>query len=256
MTSQSRSRVARHRPRHGPFRADAFGFVACGMTTLMRGRAGRAGANPGASRWQAEPAGLGARKAIWVAMSVPRALVNVPSTKSCSSPALPSPRCKAGKRAVNSPVSGPRRAVPRGCSAWPACILACSDASYRIAERAQSQTALARLRPHGSTCFGPRHLLASRHGRQGAGRCYERGCVGGLLVRRPPLYVNTRHAHRPLRPPRHRPRWPAKDRTRPTVVDWGCGDAYGAVALARACGELLLYDASGPCRNGLQRGCP
>jgi SAM-dependent methyltransferase len=34
-------------------------------------------------------------------------------------------------------------------------------------------------------------------------------------------------------------------RTRPRVLDWGCGDAYGAPAFAKACGELLLYDAVG-----------
>ena len=60
-----------------------------------------------------------------------------------------------------------------------------------------------------------------------------------------PIYVNARHAAV------HYDRIAAdlagllKDRSRPTVVDWGCGDAFGAPALARACGELLLYDAVG-----------
>ncbi len=60
-----------------------------------------------------------------------------------------------------------------------------------------------------------------------------------------PIYVNARHAAV------HYDRIAAdlagllKDRNRPTVVDWGCGDAYGAPSLARACGELLLYDAVG-----------
>ncbi|MEQ1580165.1 MAG: class I SAM-dependent methyltransferase [Steroidobacteraceae bacterium] len=60
-----------------------------------------------------------------------------------------------------------------------------------------------------------------------------------------PIYVNARHAAV------HYDRIAAdlsdllKDRTRPTVVDWGCGDAYGAAELATACGELLLYDAVG-----------
>ena len=60
-----------------------------------------------------------------------------------------------------------------------------------------------------------------------------------------PIYVNARHAAV------HYDRIAAdlagllKGRIRPTVVDWGCGDAYGAAALACACGELLLYDAVG-----------
>lgn len=60
-----------------------------------------------------------------------------------------------------------------------------------------------------------------------------------------PIYVNARHAAV------HYDRIATdlagllKDRSRPTVVDWGCGDAYGAPALAKACGELLLYDAVG-----------
>lgn len=60
-----------------------------------------------------------------------------------------------------------------------------------------------------------------------------------------PIYVNARHVAV------HYDRIATdlagllKDRTRPTVVDWGCGDAYGAASLAKACGELLLYDAVG-----------
>jgi SAM-dependent methyltransferase len=60
-----------------------------------------------------------------------------------------------------------------------------------------------------------------------------------------PIYVNARHAAV------HYDRVAAdlahllKGRSRPTVVDWGCGDAFGAPGLARACGELLLYDAVG-----------
>lgn len=60
-----------------------------------------------------------------------------------------------------------------------------------------------------------------------------------------PIYVNARHAAV------HYDRIAAdlagllRDRSRPTVVDWGCGDAFGAPALAKACGELLLYDAVG-----------
>lgn len=42
-----------------------------------------------------------------------------------------------------------------------------------------------------------------------------------------------------------------EDRTRPRVLDWGCGDAYGAPALAQACGELLLYDAVGAVQQRL-----
>ena len=61
-----------------------------------------------------------------------------------------------------------------------------------------------------------------------------------------PIYANARHAAV------HYQRIAAdvtallKDRTRPTVLDWGCGDAFGAPAIAQACGELLLYDAVGP----------
>jgi hypothetical protein len=60
-----------------------------------------------------------------------------------------------------------------------------------------------------------------------------------------PIYVNARHAAV------HYDRIAAdlagllKDRHRPTVLDWGCGDAYGAEALASSCGELFLYDAVG-----------
>jgi SAM-dependent methyltransferase len=60
-----------------------------------------------------------------------------------------------------------------------------------------------------------------------------------------PIYVNARHVAV------HYDRIATdlagllKDRNRPTVVDWGCGDAYGAASLAKACGELLLYDGVG-----------
>jgi SAM-dependent methyltransferase len=32
-------------------------------------------------------------------------------------------------------------------------------------------------------------------------------------------------------------------RSKPIVVDWGCGDALGAPQVAPSCGELILYDA-------------
>jgi len=57
------------------------------------------------------------------------------------------------------------------------------------------------------------------------------------------IYVNARHATV------HYDRIAAdltallKGRGRPRVLDWGCGDAFGAPALAMACSELLLYDA-------------
>jgi SAM-dependent methyltransferase len=60
-----------------------------------------------------------------------------------------------------------------------------------------------------------------------------------------PIYVNARHAAV------HYDRIAAdlagllKDKSKPTVVDWGCGDAYGAPVLAKACGGLLLFDAVG-----------
>jgi len=67
-----------------------------------------------------------------------------------------------------------------------------------------------------------------------------------------PIYVNARHAAV------HYDRIAAdlsgllRGRDRPTVVDWGCGDAYAARALAKACGELLLYDAVGAVRQRLE----
>jgi ubiquinone/menaquinone biosynthesis C-methylase UbiE len=65
------------------------------------------------------------------------------------------------------------------------------------------------------------------------------------------IYVNGRHAAV------HYARIAAdltallRGRTRPRVLDWGCGDAFGAPALAQACGELLLYDAVGAVQQRL-----
>lgn len=66
------------------------------------------------------------------------------------------------------------------------------------------------------------------------------------------IYVNARHAAV------HYDRIAAdlmsllQGRRRPVVVDWGCGDAYAAPAMARACGELLLYDAVHAVRRRLE----
>lgn len=65
------------------------------------------------------------------------------------------------------------------------------------------------------------------------------------------IYVNARHAAV------HYERIAAdltallNGRGRPRVLDWGCGDAFGAPALAGACGELLLYDAVGAVQKRL-----
>ena len=42
-------------------------------------------------------------------------------------------------------------------------------------------------------------------------------------------------------------------RARPRVLDWGCGDALCAPAVAAACGELLLYDGVGAAQQRLRQ---
>jgi SAM-dependent methyltransferase len=67
-----------------------------------------------------------------------------------------------------------------------------------------------------------------------------------------PIYVNARHAAV------HYERIAADlvgllaGRSGPIVVDWGCGDAFAARAVAGACGELLLYDAVAAVRKRLE----
>ena len=58
-----------------------------------------------------------------------------------------------------------------------------------------------------------------------------------------PIYANERHATVHYRRIAADLTALLKDRVKPVVLDWGCGDAFGAPAIAQSCGELLLYDA-------------
>ena len=67
------------------------------------------------------------------------------------------------------------------------------------------------------------------------------------------IYVNARHAQVHYERLSRDLTVLLASRTRPCVLDWGCGDALNALSAAAACGELLLYDAVAAVQQRLQR---
>lgn len=67
------------------------------------------------------------------------------------------------------------------------------------------------------------------------------------------IYVNERHAHVHYRQLAEDITRLLASRSRPKVLDWGCGDALNAPAIAAVCSELLLYDAVTAVQRRLQQ---
>ena len=67
------------------------------------------------------------------------------------------------------------------------------------------------------------------------------------------IYVNARHARVHYERITRDVTTLLRSRDQPTVLDWGCGDALSAPAIAPACGSLLLYDAVPAVRERLTR---